>query len=146
MEQAWRRASALAAPDGLEYSMWPHAEFPRWSMPGLEAGTAAQRQGEGAFLRFHSGLFRAFFVENKSLIEKETCVEVARQAGLDVNAFLNDIEDTALQDQVRQQCEAAMDTYFVSAVPTVLIGGKRRQIGMVPAETYLEDLATLGVT
>ena len=145
MEQAWRRASALAESDGLEYSMWPHTEFPRWSMPGLEAGTAAQRQGEDAFLRFHSGLFRAFFVENKSLIEKETCVEVARQAGLDVNVFLNDIADTTLQDQVRQQCEAAVDTYFVSAVPTVLIGGKRRQIGMVPAETYLEDLAALGV-
>ena len=107
---------------------------------------AAQRQGEDAFLRFHSGLFRAFFIENKSLIEKETCVEVARQAGLDVNVFLNDIADTTLQDQVRQQCEDAADTYFVSAVPTVLIGGKRRQIGMVPAETYLEDLAALGAT
>ena len=145
MEQAWRKASALAEADGLEYSMWPHAEFPRWSMPGLEAGTAAQRQGEDDFLRFHSRLFRAFFIENKSLIEKETCVEVARQVGLDMNAFLHDIEDTALQDQVRQQCADAVDTYFVSAVPTVLIGAKRRQIGMVAAATYLEDLATLRV-
>ena len=62
-----------------------------------------------------------------------------------MNVFVNDIADTTLQDQVRQQCEAAADTYFVSAVPTVLIGGKRRQIGMVPAKTYLEDLAALGV-
>ena len=145
MEHAWRKASALAEPDGLAYSMWPHEEFPRWSMPGLEAGMAAQRQGEDVFLRFHTGLFRSFFIENKSLIEKETCVAVARHVGLDMNAFLRDIEDKALQDQVRQQCEDALNTYFVSAVPTVLIGGKTRQIGMVPAEAYLEDLARLGV-
>ena len=78
-------------------------------------------------------------------MKKETLVAVARQVGLDTNAFLHDIEDTAFQDQVRQQCEDAVDTYFVSAVPTVLIGGKTRQIGMVSAEAYLGDLATLGV-
>ena len=143
MEQGWRKRQP-----------WPnrtseifHVAACRIStleLPGLEAGTAAQRRRD-AFLRFHSRLFRAFFIENKSLIEKETCVEVARQVGLDMNTFLHDIEDTALQDQVRQQCADAMNTYFVSAVPTVLIGGKRRQIGMVPAATYLEDLATLGV-
>ena len=126
--------------------MWPHDEFPRWSLPGLEAGMAAQRQGEEVFLRFHRGLFRAFFIESKSLIEKDTFVGIARNVGLDMNAFLNDIEDKTFQDLVRRQCQEAVDKYFVSAVPTVLIGGKRRQIGMVDAEAYLQDLAILGVS
>lgn len=59
-------------------------------------------------------------------------------------AFLRDIEDQAFQERVRQQCIEAVDTYLVSAVPTVIIGGKKRQIGMVPAEAYWQDLAELG--
>ena len=146
VENAWRKASALAEPDGLEYTMWPHEEFPRWSMPGLEAGMAAQRQGEEVFLRFHAELFRAFFIENRSLIEKDTFVGIAREVGLDLNTFISDIEDKTFQDLVRRQCQDAVDTYLVSAVPTVLIGGKRRQIGMVPADAYLGDLAALGIS
>lgn len=37
------------------------------------------------------------------------------------------------------------DTYLVSAVPTVVIGSKKRQIDMVPAEAYWQDLAAFGV-
>lgn len=145
VENAWRRVSAMAQDVGLSYKMWEKEEFPRWSMPGLEAGVAAQRQGEEAFHRFHLNLFRSFFLESQSLIDKDNLLAVARKSGLDVNTFSHDIEDPVLQDMVRKQCEEAVETYFVSAVPTVIIGGKRRRIGMVPTDEYLADLAVLGV-
>jgi predicted DsbA family dithiol-disulfide isomerase len=145
VEGAWRRISAMVASEGLEYRMWDKDEFPRWSMPGLEAGIAAQRQGEDAFHRFHLGLYRSFFTESKSLIDKDNLVAVARDAGLDMNTFMHDIDDHVLQESVRKQCQDAMETYYVTAVPTVIIGGKRRRIGMVPSEEYLQDLAILGV-
>jgi predicted DsbA family dithiol-disulfide isomerase len=145
VENAWKRVSAMAAPDGISYTMWDKEEFPRWSMPALEAGVAAQRQGEETFHRFHPALFRSFFVGSKSLIDKDNLVNVARDSGLDMTAFLRDIEDPLLQESVRRQCEEATENYFVSAVPTVIIGGKRRRIGMVPAEEYLADLAVLGL-
>lgn len=150
VENAWRKASALAEADGLTYNMWPNDnEYPRWSIPGLEAGAAAQKQaedlGEDVFLRFHTGLYRAFFVENKSLLDKDTAVAVARRVGLDITTFVRDLEDETLQDFVRAECQDAVNTYFVSAVPTVLIGvspsgGAARHIGLVPAEDYLRDL------
>lgn len=145
VEGAWRRVSAMAAPEGLTYTMWEHDEFPRWSMPGLEAGVAAQRQGNEAFERFHLALFRSFFVESKSLIDKDNLVTVARNAGLDMPSFLHDIDDPVFQDAVRKQCEEAVEIYYVTAVPTVIIGGKRRRIGMVPPQDYLQDLAILGL-
>jgi predicted DsbA family dithiol-disulfide isomerase len=145
VEGAWRRASALAEADGITYTMWNKAEFPRWSMPGLEAGVAAQRQGEAAFHRFHLALFRAFFVEGDSIIDQDNLVAVARRSGLDMGAFLRDLEDPVLQAAVRQQCEDATETYLVTAVPTVIIGGKKRRVGMVPAEDYLADLTALGL-
>jgi predicted DsbA family dithiol-disulfide isomerase len=145
VENAWRRISSMVEAEGMTYTMWDKEEFPRWSMPALEAGVAAQRQGEEAFHRFHPALFRSFFVESKSLIAKDTFVAVARNSGLDMMTFLRDIEDSALQESVRRQCEEAVDTYFVSAVPTVMVGGKRRRIGMVPPEEYLADLAFLGL-
>ena len=154
VENAWRKASALAEPDGLTYRMWPDdAEYPRWSLPGLEAGAAAQKQaaelGEDVFLRFHAGLYRAFFIDNRSPLDKDTALAVARQAGLDTNAFLRDLEDEAFRASVRAQCQDAVDAFFVSAVPTVLIGvspsgepaaGAARHIGLVPAEDYVRDL------
>ena len=45
---------------------------------------------------------------------------------------------------MRQQCEDAMEYVFRECGADRPDGGKRRQIGMVPAATYLEDLATLG--
>lgn len=145
VENVWRRVSAMAADVGLSYKMWDKEEFPRWSMPALEAGVAAQRQGEEAFHCFHTNLFKSFFLESQSLIDKDNLLAVARRSGLDVSAFQRDIEDPALQDVVRKQCEEATDTYLISAVPTVIIGGKRRRVGMVPADEYLTDLASLGV-
>ena len=114
-------------------------------MPALEAGVAAQRQGEAAFHRFHLGLFQSFFLQSQSLIDKDNLLTVARQSGLDVNTFQRDLEDTGLQDAVRKQCEEAVEDYLISAVPTVIIGGKRRRIGMVSTDEYLADLASLGV-
>lgn len=154
VENAWRKASALAEPDGVTYRLWPDdAEYPRWSMPGLEAGAAAQKQaaelGEDAFLRFHTGLYRAFFIDNQSPLDKDAALAVARQVGLDTNAFLRDLEDEAFRASVRVQCQDAVDAFFVSAVPTVLIGvspsgepaaGASRHIGLVPAEDYVRDL------
>lgn len=154
VENAWRKASALAEPDELTYRMWPDdAEYPRWSLPGLEAGAAAQKQaaelGEDVFLRFHAGLYRAFFVDNRSPLDKDTALAVARQVGLDTNAFLRDLEDEAFRASVRAQCQDAVDAFFVSAVPTVLIGvspsgepaaGAVRHIGLVPAEDYMRNL------
>lgn len=154
VENAWRKASALAEPDGVTYRLWPDdAEYPRWSMPGLEAGAAAQKQaaelGEDAFLRFHTGLYRAFFIDNQSPLDKDTALAVARQVGLDTNAFLRDLEDETFRASVRAQCQDVVDAFFVSAVPTVLIGvspsgepaaGASRHIGLVPAEDYVRDL------
>jgi len=145
VENAWRRISALATDVGLSYKMWDKEEFPRWSMPALEAGTAAQRQGEEEFQRFHTNLFGSFFLESQSLIDKDNLLAVARKSGLDVNVFQRDLEDPGLQESVRKQCEEATETYLISAVPTVIIGGRRRRIGMVPADDYLADLAMLGV-
>ena len=145
VEKAWKRISAMAEPEGITYKMWEKEEFPRWSMPGLEAGVAAQRQGEESFHRFHLALYRSFFIEGQSLIDKDNLVAVARASGLDMPTFLRDIDDPTLQESVRQQCEEATNAYYVSAVPTVIIGRKRLRIGMVPMEEYLQDLAFLGV-
>ena len=145
VEGAWRRAATLAEPDGITFRMWDQGDFPRWSLPALEAGAVAQRQGEEAFQRFHSVLFQAFFTGGKNIMDKETLVAVAREAGLDVSTFVQDIDDPILQEKVKKRCEEAVETYGVSAVPTVIIGRKKRLVGAVPAEDYLKALEACGL-
>lgn len=56
-------------------------------LPSLLAAKAAGRHGEEAFLRFHFALFRAFFEEGRDIGDERVLVEVAREAGLDLDGF-----------------------------------------------------------
>jgi len=135
VEAAWRRAAALAQEDGIVYRLWAGDEFPRWSMPALEAGVAAQRQGEAGFARFHLALFRALFVESRTITAPAVLTAVAREAGLDVDRFATALQTEEVRRDAREGFEAALNDCYVSAVPTVLVG-TRRLIGLVPAAEY----------
>ena len=117
---------------------------PEGTVVVLHAGILSPLVQE-AFQRFHSALFQAFFTGGKNIMEKETLVAVAREAGLDVSTFMQDLDDPALQQEVKKTCEEAVDSYGISGVPTVIIGGKRRLVGAVPAEDYLKALEVCGL-
>lgn len=140
VEGAWQRAARLAQDAGIEYHMWAGEGFPRWSLPGLEAGLAAQRQGAAAFERFHVALFRALFSENRDITAPAVLADVARRTALDVDRFEADLHSAEIRTAVREGFEAAMNDCCVSAVPTVLVG-TRRIVGMVPLAEYRGAIA-----
>ena len=73
--------------DGISYRMWDERPLPRWSLPGLYAGIAAQRQGPELFERFHIEMFAAYFSRSEDITSKDVVVKVARRSGLDVDRF-----------------------------------------------------------
>lgn len=140
VEAAWRRAATLSAEDGISYRMWDGGPFPRWSMPALEAGVAAQRQGAEPFSRFHVELFRAFFEHSRDISDPAVLVQVAQACGLDVARFEADCESEAVRAATMEAFDAAMNESYVSAVPTVLIG-RRRLVGLSPLAEYRGTVA-----
>lgn len=145
VERGWKSAALMTRNDGIGYQMWDQRPLPRWSLPGLYAGTAAQRQGARLFEHFHLDMFAAYFGRGEDITSKEVAVEVARGSGLDVDRFSQDVDDEELQAEVFKKVIEAMSVYPVSAVPTVMIGGGSTVQGAVPAEDYLAALGKAGL-
>jgi predicted DsbA family dithiol-disulfide isomerase len=145
VERAWQAASLMSEGDAIRYHMWDQGPYPRWSLPGLFAGAAALRQGEEAFHRFHPAMFEAFFSHNEDITQKETAVEVARRAALDLDAFLRDYDHPTIRESVRKAVREAYETHRITAVPTVIINGQYRLEGAVPQAQYWKALAECGL-
>ena len=135
----------MTRPDGISYRMWDERPLPRWSLPGLYAGTAAQRQGPEQFERFHIDMFAAYFGRGEDITSKDVVVQVARRSGLDADRFSRDVDDEELQAEVFRKVTGAMSVHAVTAVPTVIIDGGAPVQGAVPAEDYLGVLAKAGL-
>lgn len=146
VEQGWKSAASMTQGDEIRYQLWNRGALPRWSMPALWAGTAAQRQGDKLFHRFHLALYRAFFSLSLDPTEPETVVEVARESGLDTQRFQADFADPALRDQVSSGAQRAALHGRVQAVPTVVVADRYRLQGAVSEEHYLKALADCGLS
>ena len=40
-EATWRRIAAMVKPDGINWKLWERDDYPNWSLPALEAASAA---------------------------------------------------------------------------------------------------------
>lgn len=145
VERGWKSAALMTRTDGISYRMWDERPLPRWSLPGLYAGTAAQRQGPEQFERFHIDMFAAYFGRGEDITSKDVVVQVARRSGLDADRFSRDVDDEELQAEVFRKVTGAMSVHAVTAVPTVIIDGGAPVQGAVPAEDYLGVLAKAGL-
>lgn len=105
---------------GPEWKVWEDESFKSRDLPPLEAAKCAALQGEGAFEAFHKGCFRAQHLEGKPVAEKEVLLEVARQAGLDVERFMKDFESGSQRPVVAEEHEEAVERWGVFGVPTLL--------------------------
>ncbi|MFQ5804408.1 MAG: DsbA family protein, partial [Candidatus Methylomirabilales bacterium] len=135
-EAAWRQASSLSADVGIAFRMWTRPDFPEWSLPALEAAKCAELQGPEVFERMHLDLFKAFFEEGSNIGEPAEVIEVARQAGLDMDSFLRDYEQGSQRPRILEEHRQAVAQYGVRAIPTVIIGEAPPIVGAVPLQEY----------
>ncbi len=105
---------------GPEWKVWEDESFKSRDLPPLEAAKCASIQGEAAFDAFHRRCFRAQHREGKPVAEKEVLLEVAREAGLDVERFRRDFESGSQRHLVAREHEEAVEKWGVFGVPTLL--------------------------
>lgn len=141
-EEAWQRCAAMAKPDGLVYQMWSRADYPNWSLPALEAAKCAALQGEALFQRVHLALYEAFFTRGRNISILDEVFEVVSDAGADMAHFLADYESGKAREWVLRDYEEAVSQEGVRAIPTVVMDGNRRLVGLVSTAEYRR---TLGV-
>jgi len=144
-EATWRRIAAMVKPDGINWKLWERDDYPNWSLPALEAAKCAALQSAEAYDDLHFRLFRGFFEEGVNIAKPEEVLALARQAPLDFDRFVADFESGVTRRAVLDEYEAAVNTYMVYAIPTVVFNEAESIVGAVPIEEYEKVLDKLGV-
>ena len=111
------------------------APLPASSIPALTAAKCAERQGAGAFERFHARLFTAHFRDNLDIGRLDVLRGLAREAALDLTRFDDDYAGAAYE-AVLHDCAEGAAWFGVSGLPTVILNEKLSLVGAVPTERY----------
>jgi predicted DsbA family dithiol-disulfide isomerase len=111
------------------------ALLPSSSIPALTAAKCAERQGDGAFERFHERLFTAHFRDNLDIGRPDVLRSLARETALDLARFESDYAREAYE-AVLHDCAEGAAWFGVSALPTVILNEKLSLVGAVPTERY----------
>lgn len=135
-EAAWKRVHAAAERDGVTFNLWSRDDYPTWSLPALEAAKCVALQGEEAFQRLHLKLYEAFFTRGKNIANPEEIVEVVRESGADMSRFLIDYESGKAREWVLKDYEEALTRDGVRAIPTIIVNGGKRLVGLVDSQEY----------
>jgi 2-hydroxychromene-2-carboxylate isomerase len=88
----------------------------------LQAGVVVRDQYPDRFLAAHRALFDARHVDSRKIADREVVVDVLRDAGVDADAVLAEIDGGEPLEIVRKEHEAAVRDFDVWGVPTVIAG------------------------
>lgn len=113
---------------------------------GFLAGAAAEcAADQGKFLPYHEMLYSTL-PELEQQISETTIINFAEELQLDVPLFTkclqSDIKIPLLEKHKREALQQGID-----AVPTVVLGNRKKLVGLFSKETYIKEINTiLGVT
>ena len=117
--ESWKRPSGQK--DAARFRVWAtDNDPPSHSVPPAIAVKAAA--AIGAFDRYHLALMDAYFYENRNVTDFDTILAVAREQGLDMEAFEAKLNDGEIHSQVVQDHNDAIQT-GVTGVPAVIVDG-----------------------
>ena len=135
LEVEWRHFSLeqVNSQEGPQWKAWEQPEGATRSILAHRGAEAARRQGEEAFERYHLAMLQARHRERASLRERETILQVAARAGLDLERFRRDLEDPATAQAIGRDHTEAVEKYGVFGTPTFLFeNGHAAYLKMLP--------------
>lgn len=88
------------------------------------------------WLEFDKSIFEALWKKERDIGDEEVILELAEEAGIDVEEIREAVEDESLQKRVTEKFEEAR-SHGVSGVPTFLYEGETAR-GSVPPERFKE--------
>jgi 2-hydroxychromene-2-carboxylate isomerase len=115
-EQIERRAGERGLPPVRYPQGWPRATY---SLAPLRAALIADE--DGLLREVSRELFRAIFVDGRSLAEIDTTLDAAERAGMDRERVRGGIDRREVKDRLRAATDEAL-ARGITGVPTVAVG------------------------
>jgi predicted DsbA family dithiol-disulfide isomerase len=137
LKKRYENLSRAGSPYGIAFNEVSRASNSRLA---LEASEYARDKGH--FESFHSGIFRAYFVETRDIGDLGVILELAGNEGLD----LDDLRGALLGKRYAARLEEARQEaqqYEVTAVPTFILNDKYKIVGAQPIEAFREKLRAI---
>ncbi len=120
LEQEWWLA-AIQEPRAT-FEPWHGETWPTTTLPAFEAAWCATRQGDALFLDFDLRIRRAFFAESRDIGRPDVLLEIAREAGLDVDRLRWDLEREQPRSAILEDARLGQERYRVRGTPTLMLG------------------------
>lgn len=146
VEQNWPRTIAMGRLYGVE--MRTH-RFGINTRPAHEGAKFAEARGTPEQAKaYHDALFRAYFQDDQDIGEPGVLAEIARQVGLDADAFCQALEAGAYREAV------LAEEYFayragITGVPAFIFNDKYLLVGVHPPEqlsTVIDQIERQGLS
>ncbi len=97
------------------------SEWPTTTLPAFEAAWCANLQGEAVGHEFDLRIRRAFFAEGRNIGQREVMLELAREAGLDMQHFTRHYNNGEARQAVLQEGRLGRERYNVRGTPTLML-------------------------
>ncbi len=123
----------------LELEIWlaalqePAAEFkpfkkdwPVTTLPAFEAAWCAFKQGEAIGHDFDLFIRKAFFAEGRDIGSRQVMLDLAREAGLDMDHFTRLFNSGEAHTAVLEEGKLGQDVYKVHGTPTVMLSNGKK--------------------
>lgn len=123
---------SVTSPWGSEHS------HPSHSLPALAASKLIKTFGDEIEDDFHHRMFRAYFLENRTISDTDVITAIAVEAGADEGDFVSKFaaQRGDLDNQVIADHNEAIQ-HGISAVPTVIVNNEVAIAGAQETDTYI---------
>ena len=101
-------------------------EWPTTTLPAFEAAWCAFQQGEAIGHVFDLKIRKAFFAEGRNIGQREVMVDLAREAGLDMNLFTQMFNSGEALTAVLEEGRMGKEIYKVRGTPTVMLANGKK--------------------
>lgn len=141
----WRNFSLeqINNKNGEDWKIWEQPDdFKTRGFWALRANEAARNQGKEAHDRFRLALLTATHVNRQPLSDRQTLIDAAREAGLDLDRFERDLADRSLIQRIADDHTEAVSKYGVFGTPTMIFpDGQAAFLKMRPTPSQEEAVA-----
>ncbi len=96
-------------------------DWPTTTLPAFEAAWCAFQQGESIGREFDLRIRRAFFAEGRNIGKREVMLDLAREAGLDMNHFTRFFNTGEARTAVLEEGKLGKEKFAVRGTPTVML-------------------------
>jgi predicted DsbA family dithiol-disulfide isomerase len=117
--QEWWLA-ALQEP-AADFAPYRSDDWPTTTLPAFEAAWCAFQQGAEIGHDYDLRIRRAFFYESRNIGKRDVLLEIAREAGLDMDSFTRMFDSGEAHKPVLDEGRLGYERYRVHGTPTVML-------------------------